>query len=529
MIYEKTHIYIISIFLLFLFSCSNGMNSSNIRISNWQILHSQTEDYSKANLSEEWELFSLNESIQLPYTRKGYHQFVWIKGDFYIDDSVDTVKGITFNYISPVHRIYINNLLIHETTTQEVRDLGGPRTYFIPPGILKIGKNKIHIRIGEYDKWNIEINKDIILNDSVSYIKNRSTSNIISETIPMSVLAMILISFFSFLLKGLLEKINREYLILSFRLLLILLCFLSFYSPIPLFSINVIVAIWSGVLPLFCLCLFYQPQVLYSIFFNRLNSVIISFLLISSILIFISKITNYLLAFSNILLFASILVSSILISYVIGKIIKNRRRDFKFILILVDTATVFINVITITIFLTFNIYILDPSILVIISCVILATLYSIYFANRESLRKESVVSLSIKLEELMNKSSNSKKYNISPQLADKLDQIILFIENNHSQYVTRDLLAETAGLSPNYLSSLFNVYTGKKINEYINSIRLEDAAKKLINSDFSITDIAFSSGFESLTTFNRLFKKMYESSPKEFRQKVTNSSKRGND
>lgn len=511
--------YIVILFLLLVTSCSGVEKSQDVKVVDWQILFSQTEDYLVAYSSDKWESVDLSSTISLPYNKKSIYQYVWLKGHFSFDSFTDNFKGISFKYIPPVHRVYINDILIGEATYKEVRDLGGSRSYFIPPNLLKDGDNNILVRIGEYGKWGIEVNEEITINDPASFMRNRSFNNLVNEIIPMSVLVILVVSFLSFLLKGLLEKYNKEYLLLSLRILLIISCYLTFYSPISIFSVNVIEAVWSGVLPLFCICILYYSQIIYSLYFTRLNRVAISYLVIASVLIFIMKVADTGLVFSNLLLVLSVLISILFIFYIGLKIIKNRERNFKLLLLFFDTVIVMINIITVFIFITFNTYVLDPSILVIVSCIILTILYSIYFANRETLRQRDMISLTIKLREIEDKEKDSKKYNISPQVADKLDNIISFVKDNHSQSVTRDLLAETVGVSSNYLSSLFNIYTGKKINEFINDIRLDDASGKLSNCDLSITDIAFSSGFESLTTFNRLFKKKFGASPKEFRNK----------
>ena len=125
-------------------------------------------------------------------------------------------------------------------------------------------------------------------------------------------------------------------------------------------------------------------------------------------------------------------------------------------------------------------------------------------------------SLLVRLNKIEAKSKNIQKYNISPVLENKLAEIIVFIRENYTASISREELAETVGVNPNYFSSLFNIYTGKKINEYINEIRLQKASALLAQQNDSVIDVAFSSGFESLTTFNRLFKKKFSCTPKEY-------------
>lgn len=491
--------------LLLLSSCLNQGESERLDITKWEVLYSQS-DFLEIQTSQEWDNLKLDDLKLVSFSRKGRYQYIWLKGEVYVA-SPENFKGVNFSYLPPVNSVYINNTLISESGISERRDMGGARTYYIPSNSLKVGNNIIYIKIGEFDSWDIEIGPEVTIGNSPLYIKNKTINNLINETVPMFVLSILVISLLTFLLKGLMEKYNREYLILGLRLSLIILCFLSFSSPVPIFTTAIIESIWSRVIPLFCVCLVLQPQITYTIYFTKLNRIIISLLLLSSMI----NITA--------LIGVSISFSIVYLIFICTKILKNRKRNFKIILVLIDSSILLINIITVFIFIAFRTYILDPSIVVIVSSIILTIIYTVYFAKRDSIRRLDLISLKNRLDELDKNVSESKKYKLSTQLEEKMESLLHFIKENHSTMVTRELLAETIGVSPNYLSSLFNSYTGKKINEYINDIRIEDASNKLLTSDSSVTDIAFSSGFESLTTFNRIFKKKFGVSPKVYREK----------
>ena len=78
-------------------------------------------------------------------------------------------------------------------------------------------------------------------------------------------------------------------------------------------------------------------------------------------------------------------------------------------------------------------------------------------------------------------------------------------------------MSAAVGLHPNYMAPMFKTYTGKSINEYINYLRVNESARLLENKDLKIIDIAFSVGFESLVTFNRVFKKETGKTPRDYR------------
>ena len=72
-------------------------------------------------------------------------------------------------------------------------------------------------------------------------------------------------------------------------------------------------------------------------------------------------------------------------------------------------------------------------------------------------------------------------------------------------------------MSPKYFCAFFKNMTKKSPVEYLNSYRVERAARKLLNSDLSVTDIAFSCGFNDLSYFIKTFKAEKGVTPAKFR------------
>ena len=82
-------------------------------------------------------------------------------------------------------------------------------------------------------------------------------------------------------------------------------------------------------------------------------------------------------------------------------------------------------------------------------------------------------------------------------------------------------LAETAaaaGLSAAHFSQLFHKHTGVTFTRYVQARRVAEAKALLTQSDRSITDICFACGFNSLTHFNRVFRRGAGASPRQYRQ-----------
>ena len=121
--------------------------------------------------------------------------------------------------------------------------------------------------------------------------------------------------------------------------------------------------------------------------------------------------------------------------------------------------------------------------------------------------------------ELKNSSTNVNTSSITSDTKSKLDSIINFIEKNYKEDLSRKGLASSVDLSPDFLSRNFKSYTNKKMNTFINELRIKNAAKQLIQTDLRIIDIAFTVGFESLSTFNRKFIEFMNITPTEYRKK----------
>lgn len=78
-------------------------------------------------------------------------------------------------------------------------------------------------------------------------------------------------------------------------------------------------------------------------------------------------------------------------------------------------------------------------------------------------------------------------------------------------------LAEKLHFSPKYLSDLLKQETGKSAIEHIHYHLIEKAKNLLLNSQESISEIAYQLGFEQAPSFSKLFKKKTGLSPKEYR------------
>ncbi len=108
---------------------------------------------------------------------------------------------------------------------------------------------------------------------------------------------------------------------------------------------------------------------------------------------------------------------------------------------------------------------------------------------------------------------------------DKLNRIldiIEYINENYTEKLSLNSVAETYFLSVPYLSKIFKKYIGVNFSDYLTSIRLSHAVTDLINSDLSIESIAEKNGFPNTRAFVSSFKNEYELLPSQYRKnKIT--------
>ncbi|MDF1859486.1 MAG: AraC family transcriptional regulator [Verrucomicrobiales bacterium] len=112
----------------------------------------------------------------------------------------------------------------------------------------------------------------------------------------------------------------------------------------------------------------------------------------------------------------------------------------------------------------------------------------------------------------------------SPSLREKdisrLDEVLNFLRRNKSESVALEEVAAIAKMSPKSFCRFFKANTGKTLIEYLHDLRIGEACRMLVESDLSISEIALECGFNNLSNFNRRFRQLKDTTPRDFRRKV---------
>lgn len=95
-----------------------------------------------------------------------------------------------------------------------------------------------------------------------------------------------------------------------------------------------------------------------------------------------------------------------------------------------------------------------------------------------------------------------------------------FIEKNQAEDLSLDQVAKAVNTSTFYFCKMFKKATGLNFTDYVSRVRIEKAKNLLMNPNLRISEIAYEIGFQSLTHFNRVFKKIIGQSPTEYRSRL---------
>ena len=102
-----------------------------------------------------------------------------------------------------------------------------------------------------------------------------------------------------------------------------------------------------------------------------------------------------------------------------------------------------------------------------------------------------------------------------------------YIDKHKTEELSLADVAKAAGASVFHFCKVFHKSTGLKFTDYVARVRLEDARNRLLNPNLRVSEIAYDVGFQSLTHFNRTFKRVFGQSPTEFRERLSSSKRAG--
>ena len=99
----------------------------------------------------------------------------------------------------------------------------------------------------------------------------------------------------------------------------------------------------------------------------------------------------------------------------------------------------------------------------------------------------------------------------------RVNKVKDYIVNNYTDELRLETLAGLVGMTPSAFSRFFKQHTNRSVMDFIIDVRLGKAARMLVDTSTSVSEICYACGFNNLSNFNRSFKKHRGYTPRDFR------------
>jgi AraC-like DNA-binding protein len=99
-----------------------------------------------------------------------------------------------------------------------------------------------------------------------------------------------------------------------------------------------------------------------------------------------------------------------------------------------------------------------------------------------------------------------------------------FIAEHLAEELSLEQVARAAAMSPFYFCKIFKGATGLTFTDYVARARVEQTKQLLLNSNVRISEAAYAAGFQSLSQFNRVFRRVAGQSPSAYREHLHGGS-----
>lgn len=113
---------------------------------------------------------------------------------------------------------------------------------------------------------------------------------------------------------------------------------------------------------------------------------------------------------------------------------------------------------------------------------------------------------------------DDEPYGYTDDVMQRMMMVTEYIKNNlTADDLSQGTMAKMAGISRDYFSRIFKNATGMNYSKWLNMIRLEKASELLSEEGRTLTEVAMLSGFQSIPSFNRVFREEKGMTPRDYR------------
>ena len=498
-------------------SCAFPSMPESIQVSDWKILHYQKDSLALARFKGGWKKVEIPSKFRYPYPPKRDFQFAWLRGTFTIKDDPRKYYGITIGRILYTYKIYIDDYLIDVKTPEEIGNMQYPEGFNIPRGILQKGKNNIYIYLGIYGAEYGGIPDGVYIQPKQEYRRLKNFLDLMYNQLPIGILLLLMGSILLMIAVSIFYGFDRLFVYEILIQLLNALYIITIFSPYKLVGRDMISSILMIAIPLFGILFLLIIESLYRIKLHEYNWIAFLAVMLVSAAVVIANRFMLIFYLNPIYSMALIFIFMPYAVYLTRKTDRMRPDRFKFMAIMVLVFLLSLGgLLEIIFYMTGSRY----SLLIVTYFSPFAVLGFAVLGSREyQKRMFSLKTLYNRIHVGEQKIDTIRKKVITVTTEEKLKSIIVFLGDNYTSDISREGLAAAVGMNPNYFSSQFKEYTGKKINDFINELRVNDAFERLKDPGARIIDVALATGFDSLSTFNRAFRHVTGMTPTDYRKK----------
>lgn len=511
-------LFFIIFFASILLSCADNPNS--IKVTNWQILCRQDASLELVSSSKEWQPVKIPGIFYLPYPREDGFQYVWLKGEFNVSGDPDTLYGLSTGRMRLADEIYINGRLTGSRSPARVNWDPVPRNYPIQRGLLKKGINSVYVRLGVYSSDYAGISGDVLIQKEDEFKSAEFINNLIYLLLPFGIVFLFSTMIAVFIISYLIDKKEKLHLHGALVMLIIniyVLISLPFYRFV---DFGLFYGIKSSIVFLVSIFMILILQAIIRISLPAFNRIVVPLLLLFAINITVFCEIGYVPSVIKSLKYIYFITLIPVFSIMLYRFVSINRSGIKKTEPFAKRLVIMILVLFVGIMALETFFPGEANQYSGLFSILFPPLFIISWAV---LVPKQIMKRRLEMELLYDKlktyEGRVKEVSITESSEEKLKRVTAFIDDNYTSDISREGLAAAVDMNPGYMGGLFKTYTGKTINEYINSLRVEEAKRQLDAGGSKIIDIAFSVGFENSVTFNRVFKKITGQTPSEYREK----------
>ncbi|GAB6095125.1 hypothetical protein JCM14469_13770 [Desulfatiferula olefinivorans] len=498
-------------FLLVLSACS-AWASGPVRLDSWQM--SRHPSLNPETVLEQGDFIAADPSVlfRVPGEPVRGIRSVWLKSRVNLDDP-RWVYGLSLGRVYVTDQVYVNGRLCGET--DRVGSFHYPRHYHLPPGILTSGENVILIRLGIYGREYGGIPGPVLLLDRKGFNSRQMLDHLLFVHIPLGVIILYLGTLMILFMAWEPGVNGRAVAVLTGIVLVWVTHLLMIYSPIQPFGVGT----RSNVL---WMCTYINSllfirfiHLTYVRHIGPMNPLFVGFVGLAALALLIWN-DSTAPAYPGRMLGPVVLLMTNLMALAL-LVRLTRLKGFAAMRLIwvfgyAPSLSITLDIVN-YLYGDHGVPFYHVYVIPLMNLLVFLLYRRQFIRNRvtlESLRKKIH-------EASFHPDREDRKIALTAQVESRITALKEHIAHHFTQPLSRESLAGHMGLSPDYMSRMFKAHEGVRINDYINTLRVNEACRLLRESDLKIIDVAFAVGFESLATFNRVFYRHRRMAPSEYR------------